>query len=136
VSETALDGARWSWAAPTGLAAVVAALMVWLAGAPLDELRAGARLGGSLLEPVGDVARFPRRFAWTPVDGADIYEITVGRADGRPLFRQRGTTTELDVSFDAGAAPGPGDYRWEVLALRDGRPLGRAVGSFRVTAAP
>jgi hypothetical protein len=118
---------RGPWT-PTLVAAALAAAMVWLAGGPLEPPGTAA----ALLEPAGRVERFPRRFAWTPVPRAEVYEITVARVGGEPLFRQRGTGTVLDLEVDPGAEPPPGAYEWEVVAY--GRPgeIARARAGFVV----
>lgn len=120
---------RGSWG-PIVLAAAVAAAMLWLAGAPLEP---EPRSGAALLEPAGRLERFPRRFAWAAVPRAEVYEITVTRVGGDPLFRQRGTETVLDLEIDPQAEPPPGPYEWEVVAY--GRPgeIARARAGFLVT---
>lgn len=123
------DGSVRPWV-PLVAAVVIGLLMIWLAGAPLESKPVA--VGGALVEPTGDVDSFPGRFLWTPVDGADLYEITVGRVGGEALFRQRGTTTVLDLEFDEGAAPPPGRYVWEVRAFRLGKLLGAAQATFEV----
>jgi hypothetical protein len=134
---------------PFAVAAVIALIMVWLAGAPL-ELRPGDLRPGrpgavsavgtvALLAPAGEVEAFPAIFRWAPVPGAEVYEITVGPAhpDSAPLFRQRGPTNELGVEMGPGSEPPPpGDYLWEVRALAGDRVLGRGIGTFHVRAAP
>jgi hypothetical protein len=127
-----------SAAAPIVFATGFAALMLWLAGDPF-----GPRLGDppfltsmTLTEPHGDHDRFPRAFAWAPVTGAQEYEITVtSPAEKRLLFRQRGTTTRLDLQVAAGAEPPPGSYVWEVVALRGGLAIARGEGRFAVSPA-
>jgi hypothetical protein len=123
---------RGPWS-PTLLAAVLAAAMVWLAGAPLAP---GPETAAALLEPNGRVERFPRRFAWTAVPRAEVYEITVARVGGEPLFRQRGTGTTLEIEIDPEAEPPPGAYAWEVVAY--GRPgeIARARAGFVVSGSP
>jgi hypothetical protein len=113
--------------------------MVWLAGGPLEREQAALVAPGGqpamLLEPRPGPARaFPRRFRWMPVTGADEYVVTVTADGGAVLFRQRGGTTELELSIDPGAEPPPGDYLWEVAASAGGRPLGTATGTFTVRA--
>jgi len=124
---------RKSWL-PAAFAAVVALILLWLADAPLERASGIGQV--RLTEPAARVEAFPRRFAWEPVPGADAYEITVGSPEGRPLFRQRGTSCVLDLVFEPGAEPAPGDYLWEVRALRRGRVIARGLGSFRVAAEP
>ncbi|MGQ0720515.1 MAG: hypothetical protein ACT4PE_02950 [Candidatus Eiseniibacteriota bacterium] len=123
---------------PLVLSVIAGALMVWLAGGPFEPRGALVAPGGQpamLIEPrPGPSPGFPRRFSWTPVAGADEYVVTVGPAGGAILFRQRGETTELELSVDAGADPPPGDYLWEVAAFAQGRPLGTATGTFTVRA--
>jgi hypothetical protein len=121
---------------PIALACPLAALMLWLAGAPLARVAAPAEL--VLLVPWGDVRAFPRRFEWSEATGASLYEVSVAPAveGADPLFRQRGPSSVLDLSFDNGAEPPPGRYVWEVLALREGRTIARGAGSFRVLDRP
>jgi hypothetical protein len=118
---------------PVGVAAGLGLLMVWLAGAPLAP---GAPALMALFAPHGELAEFPSRFSWSEVSGANLYEIFVAPADveAEPLFRQRGPSPILDLAFEDGAEPPPGDYVWEVLALRDGRPIARGAASFTVGA--
>jgi hypothetical protein len=128
-SAKAVRASGRSWM-PMATAVFIATAMVWLAGAPLQAARFQ---GAVLLEaPPGDLAMFPHRFAWAPVPGADTYEITVVRNREEILFRQRGPSTVLDVSFDAEHEPPPGRYVWEVQAMRGGQALGAARGEFRV----
>lgn len=120
---------------PAAFAAGLGALMIWLAGEPLAP-PGEARL--VLLAPRGEVPEFPRRFEWTELPGATLYEILVApEADGaEPLFRQRGSSSVLTLEFDEGAEPAPGRYDWEVLALRGERILARASGGFSVGSGP
>ena len=120
---------------PAAFAAGLAALMIWLAGEPLAP-PGEARL--ELLAPRGEVPEFPRRFAWTELPGATLYEIFVAPATpgAQPVFRQRGPSSVLTLEFDDGAEPPPGRYGWEVLALRDERILARASGAFSVSSGP
>jgi len=108
--------------------------MIWLAGAIEGGTSHPAGTTLELLSPHGELDRFPRRFAWSPIEGADLYEIFVASVDeeARPLFRQRGPSCELELAVDDGAEPPPGEYAWEVLALRAGRTLARAAGTFAV----
>jgi len=121
---------------PSALAALLAALMIWLARAPFAAPASGGEL--TLLVPRGELREFPRRFAWSEVDGATGYEVFVApTAEGAaPLFRQRGAFPVLDLEFEADAEPPPGDYVWEVRALREGRTLASASASFSVGSSP
>ena len=121
---------------PIGIAATLAALMLWLAGAPLAPVAQPATL--VLLAPRGETPAFPRRFEWSEVPGTSLYEISVTPEGpgADPLFRQRGPSARVDLSFDAGAEPAPGAYVWEVRALQEGRTIARASGSFRVLDRP
>jgi hypothetical protein len=113
-------------------------MMLWLAGAPFDLTVAESEDELELLEPRGSLEAFPRRFVWTPVEGALAYEISVTALtpEEKLVFRQRGGSAALDLSFDEGGEPGPGHYRWEVLALRGGSANERAIGEFRVGTNP
>jgi hypothetical protein len=122
---------------PTIVAGVVAAGMLWLAGEPFTLVEGGARTlelpAIPLQEPRGDLEAFPVRFQWQPVRGADLYEITVAREDAAEmLFRQRGNTTLLELDWDSGDEPPPGDYVWEVIATRKGFPVAAGAGTFSV----
>ena len=131
--------ARSRWL-PTGMAVVLSALMLWLAGGPLDLSKAGALARLELLIPAAELDAFPGRYEWRPVAGAEIYEISVARVagpdvfQGELVFRQRGATPTLTLTIDEGASPGPGWYVWEVVALRADRPVAAARRSFHVVA--
>ena len=131
---------KGSAAVPLAVATGLAALMLWLARGPFGApAPAGTVALGALtlLEPEGELARFPRRFAWEPLPGADGYEITVANeGERRTLFRQRGATPVLTVAVEAAAEPPPGPYVWEVLALRHSLPVARGVGRFTVRPDP
>jgi hypothetical protein len=123
---------------PTAAALAIGAAIVWLAGAPFEIRERPPRPALRLLEPAGELHEFPSRFAWTPVEGAAGYEIslTALAPEERLVFRQRGGSSVLDLDFDAGAEPGPGLYRWEVLALRGGSVAARGSAEFRVGPGP
>lgn len=129
---------RASAAAPIVVATGIAALMLWLAAGPFDPPAGGQGVSLpplALVEPSGAVPSFPRRFTWRPLAGADTYEITVVDArEGNALFRQRGSTAQLELQFDPGAEPASGAYAWEVLAYARGRPVARGEGRFTVQA--
>ncbi len=121
--------------APLAAAVVLAAAMLWLASGPFDTPPPPPGPAPiDLIEPVGPVRSFPTRFAWKPVSGATLYEITVTHEDtATPLFRQRGPVAGLDLTIDKGSEPPPGRYVWEVLAA-DGRTLlARGTAHFEVT---
>jgi hypothetical protein len=114
--------------------------MAALARGPFDAPRAGGTAGLpplALRSPAGELSSFPRTFAWIPAPDADLYEITVvSAADGRALFRQRGDTAHLELTFDPGAEPPPGAYVWEVRAYRRGVPCARGTMRFEVRPTP
>lgn len=122
---------------PTLVALAIAMVLLWLAGGPftLHESDSG---GGvlptfALLAPSGELSAFPTEFRWLPVPDAEIYEITVTpMGEKTPLFRQRGSTTILDVDVQPGFDPPAGSYVCEVVALRGGTVLARATRSFHV----
>jgi hypothetical protein len=118
------------------VAALVGAAMLWLAGGPFDGPPPGEGRSVEALEllaPRGEVAAFPRRFEWRPLPAAALYEITVVNEEtGAAIFRQRGPTARLDLDVEPGSEPPPGAYVWEVIAIRDGQPLARGGGRFRV----
>jgi hypothetical protein len=135
---------------PSAVAGAIAIILLWLAGDPL-ALRpkdvapgGGAWWGGEaflrvpkirILQPSGSVDSFPREFRWDPVEGAALYEITVGPddRDKPPLFRQRGPGNSLEVSLEEGAQlPPPGSYVWEVRALSSSKILARGLARFEV----
>lgn len=128
--------------APLVAAVLIAAAMIWLARGPFDDIReAGGRSDGfavmTLREPVGTQVAFPRRFAWDPVDGATLYEISVGKAEaGELLFRQRGTVPGLDLTIDPQSMPPPGAYAWEVEAFRGSTRLAKGNARFDVLPPP
>lgn len=143
---------RRPWA-PAAVAGALALVLVWLSADPLalrpQDVEPGGPLwwGGDLFlrvpkivlhEPRGDLAKFPRRFRWSAVDGADSYEVLFGedRRGSPPLARTRRSGTFLDLAFeDSSATPGYGDYVWDVRARRGEEILARGLARFRVTTA-
>ncbi len=119
---------------PLATAVALAAAMLWLASGPFDTPPPPPGPAPiELTEPRGPVPAFPTRFAWKPVPGADLYEITVTHEDtATPLFRQRGPVAGLDLTIDGGSEPPPGRYAWEVLAAREGVLLARGTAHFHV----
>lgn len=125
---------------PTVVAGVVAAGLLWLAGEPFPVVEGGLQPldlpAIPLEEPRGEYPSFPVRFEWREVRGADLYEITVARPEAEEvLFRQRGNTTLLELDWDAGSEPPPGEYVWEVIATRKGFPVAMGAGTFVVRGA-
>ena len=126
---TTVTKPAWAWP-PILVALALGAGMIWLAGGPLEPALGDA----GLLNPApGPRAEFPRSFSWTPVPGADRYEIVVAQKSGEVLFRQVGTSTILDLAFDPRESPPPGPYVWAVTAHRGPDALGTATGEFEVT---
>lgn len=122
---------------PVALAVGIGAVMLLLASGPFDTPTGRytvALRGMDLVAPGDTVDVFPRRFEWTPVDGAAYYVIGVARVDsGRVdrLFRQQGRTNVLELQFDPETAPPPGHYAWEVLAFgKDGLPSAKGRREF------
>ncbi len=134
---------RSSWPdwLPTLAAGVLAAAMLWLAGAPFDPWVEGALPALRLIGVQADLGEFPTDFEWDAAPGAEFYEISVVRieapnardaAGNTLIFRQRGTGTTLALEFDDGFDPGPGQYLWEVRAARAGRDVAMGKATFRV----
>lgn len=123
--------------APLATAAALAAAMLWLASGPFDTPPPPPGPAPiELTEPRGPVPTFPTRFAWPPVPGATLYEVTVTNEDtATPLFRQRGPVAGLDLAFDVGSEPPPGRYVWEVLAARGDTLAARGTARFEVVGA-
>lgn len=64
----------------------------------------------------------PKRFEWTPVNGADHYAMGVWSEVDVLVWRSGEVTTPFvdvpkDVALDSGT------YFWSITALRDGRPI-------------
>jgi hypothetical protein len=118
---------------------ILAAL--WLGGAPFD-LPDRDTPEIELFGPRGDLDRFPEQFEWRRVEGAEFYDVSVihvprpDGAQGTLVFRQRGVTNVLRVSFGEETLPPWGEFRWEVQAYRANRVLAAGLGSFRVVTPP
>lgn len=82
--------------------------------------------------PVGpSVPRQGRvRFSWTPVDGAESYQIRLRRASGRDqVFTSRSPSLSVRLST-------PGAYSWKVRALASDIPGPEADASFTLSREP
>jgi hypothetical protein len=120
---------------PLIAAALIGAVMVWLARGPFDApaVERVPMLTIDIDQPSGLLSAFPRRFAWRECPGTELYEVTVANeTERRTLFRQRGAVPGLELTIAEGSEPPAGRYVWEVLALGHGLPLGRGVGHFVV----
>jgi hypothetical protein len=65
---------------------------------------------------------FDRTFTWRPVDGATNYRVIVYNAAGDRSFEVhdvRGTAVAVAKTVDLA----PGEYSWQVIALKDGVDL-------------
>lgn len=124
---------------PTVIAGLIAVAMLWLASNPFVPTNAVQTVAVptlALLAPGASAATFPETFEWAAVSGADAYVISVHAlteaGTQELLFRQRGSTTALELAWDEGGAPPAGRYTWEVLALRLEMPVAVGTGEFVV----
>ena len=119
---------------PLLTAVVIAAGMLWLAGAPFDveELREEAARDFEILAPSGELAEFPREFRWTAHPTRDFYEIIVRRAAGDTLFVQQGPATLLQLDFEPGKEPAAGVFEWRVRVFLRGEAIAEDTGTFIV----
>lgn len=117
---------RW-WPMAAAVAAVAAALLLWIAvrprsAPPVDDVRRGSAEPAviGVVAPAAH-AGAPIALAWAGVAGADAYVIEVFTADGTRAWRGEAAAP----GATAPALPA-GDYRWRVEARHGGVVIGRS----------
>jgi hypothetical protein len=121
--------ARWStWAAVAAAAAVVFAVVqprhaaappAAPPPAPFDRALRGADARPVLAEPLGTVSRWPERLRWQPAAGARAYRVRILDAEGELVWTSP-LVPATEVAWPAEAAPRPGRWYWQVIAVPEG----------------
>ncbi|MBI3948647.1 MAG: hypothetical protein HY321_22235 [Armatimonadetes bacterium] len=89
-----------------------------------------------LLSPLPQKTRSDRpEFAWTPVEGADLYEVCAEDQHGKVLLKRQTTGTRLPYPPELPALARNAGCRWSVEARAGAHVLARNNGEFHVLAA-
>jgi hypothetical protein len=87
--------------------------------------------------PVRDsIGPQPARFAWTAIDGADLYSIGIWNEVDQMIWRQDNIAS-TSVTLPESVRLEPGTYFWSVSALREGSQIAESgLAAFVVRTAP